>query len=110
MKNYKLHTVEGVKDLLPKEQKQKNELEQRISNVLYQYGYEPIQTPTFEYVEVFAKEDGNIPRGEMYKFLDRKGNVLALRPDLTPPIARVVATSLQDTIFPLRLSYVGSAC
>ena len=109
MKNYKLHTVEGVKDFLPLEQKQKNELEERINHVLYQYGYEPIQTPTFEYVEVFAKEDGNIPRGEMYKFLDRKGNVLALRPDLTPPIARVVATSFKDAIFPLRLSYVGSA-
>lgn len=109
MKNYKLHTVEGVRDFLPTEQKQKNEIEERINNVLYRYGYEPIQTPTFEYVEVFAKEDGNISRREMYKFLDRKGNVLALRPDLTPPIARVVATSFQDEIFPLRLSYVGSA-
>ena len=109
MKSYKLHTVEGVKDLLPLEQKQKKELEEQINGVLYHYGYEPIQTPTFEYVEVFAKEDGNISRGEMYKFLDRKGNVLALRPDLTPPIARVVATSLKDALFPLRLSYVGSA-
>ncbi|HHX61943.1 MAG TPA: ATP phosphoribosyltransferase regulatory subunit [Epulopiscium sp.] len=109
MKNYKLHTVEGVKDFLPCEQKQKNEIEQRINSIFYRYGYEPIQTPTFEYVEVFAKEDGNVARGEMYKFLDRKGNVLALRPDLTPPIARVAATSFQDEVFPLRLSYVGSA-
>ena len=109
MKNYKLHTVDGVKDFLPEEQKQKNEIETRINSVFYRYGYEPIQTPTFEYVEVFAKEDGNIPRGQMYKFLDRKGNVLALRPDLTPPIARVVGTSFQDVVFPLRLSYVGSA-
>lgn len=109
MKNYKLHTVEGVKDFLPAEQKQKNEIEQRINSVFNRYGYEPIQTPTFEYVEVFAEEDGNVSRGEMYKFLDRKGNVLALRPDLTPPIARVAATSFQDELFPLRLSYVGSA-
>lgn len=109
MKNYKLHTVEGVKDFLPGEQKQKNEIEERISSVFHRYGYEPIQTPTFEYVEVFAEEDGNVSRREMYKFLDRKGNVLALRPDLTPPIARVVATSFQDNGFPLRLSYVGSA-
>lgn len=109
MKNYKLHTVEGVRDFLPLEQKQKNEIEQRINKVVYQYGYAPIQTPTFEYVEVFAEEDGNVSRGEMYKFLDRKGNVLVLRPDLTPPIARVVATSFQDNVFPLRLSYVGSA-
>lgn len=109
VKNYKLHTVEGVKDLLPVEKKQKNELEEGINKVLYQYGYQPIQTPTFEYVEVFAKEDGNVSRGEMYKFLDRKGNVLALRPDLTPPLARVVATSFQDATFPLRLSYAGSA-
>lgn len=109
MKDYKLHTVEGVRDFLPLEQKQKNEIEQRINSVFYRYGYEPIQTPTFEYVEVFAKEDGNVSRGEMYKFLDRKGNVLALRPDLTPPIARVAATSFQDNLFPLRLSYIGSA-
>lgn len=109
MKNYKLHTVEGVKDFLPLEQKQKNEIEDRVSSVFYLYGYEPIQTPTFEYVEVFAKEDGNVSRQEMYKFLDRKGNVLALRPDLTPPIARVVATTFQDDLFPLRLSYAGSA-
>ena len=109
MKNYKLHTVDGVKDFLPKEQKQQNEIESRINSVFYRYGYEPIQTPTFEYVEVFAKEDGNVSRGEMYQFLDRKGNVIALRPDLTPPIARVAATSFQDDAFPLRLSYVGSA-
>ncbi len=109
MKNYKLHTVEGVKDFLPQEQKQKNEIELRINSVFDRYGYEPIQTPTFEYVEVFAEEDGNVSRNEMYKFLDRKGNVLALRPDLTPPIARVAATSFQDNVFPLRLSYVGSA-
>lgn len=109
MKEYKLHPVEGVRDFLPKEQKQKNEIERRINKVFYQYGYNPIQTPTFEYVEVFAEEDGSFSRKEMYKFLDRKGNVLALRPDLTPPIARVVATSFQEDIFPLRLSYVGSA-
>lgn len=109
MKDYKLHTVEGVRDFLPGEQKQKNEIEQRITSVFYRYGYAPIQTPTFEYVEVFAEEDGNVSRGEMYKFLDRSGNVLALRPDLTPPIARVAATSFQEDVFPLRLSYVGSA-
>ena len=109
MKNYKLHTVEGVRDFLPDEQKQKNEIEERINSVFYRYAYEPIKTPTFEYVEVFAEEDGNVSRKEMYKFLDRKGNVLALRPDLTPPIARVVATSFQDDAFPLRLSYLGSA-
>ncbi len=109
MKNYKLHTVDGVRDFLQFEQKQKNEIEQRINSVFYRYGYEPIQTPIFEYIEVFAEEDGNISRGEMYKFLDRKGNVLALRPDLTPPIARVAATSFQEDVFPLRLSYLGNA-
>lgn len=108
MKDYKIHTADGVRDFLPNTQRVKSEIERQIKKVFYQYGYEPITTPTFEYAEVFDEEDGNISRQEMYQFLDRKGNLLTLRPDLTPPIGRVVATSYRDAIFPLRLCYVGN--
>lgn len=56
------------------------------------YGYHDIQTPTFEYFDVFRKEIGTIPSRELYKFFVKEGNTLVLRPDFTPSIARAAAT------------------
>ena len=48
------------------------------------YGYEEIQTPVFEYFDVFSNEIGTTPAGRLYKFFDKDGNTLTLRPDFTP--------------------------
>lgn len=104
----KLHTPEGVKDYLPYECSFKTEIEKRIESVFFSYGFSPIKSPTLEYTEVF-EEKGSVNSSQMYKFLDRDGSILALRSDMTPPIARISATAYEKGDIPLRLYYVENA-
>ena len=87
----KLHTPEGVRDIYNRECAVKLALQKKLNPVLHLYGYQDIQTPTFEYFDVFRKEIGSTSIRDLYKFFDREGNILALRPDITPSIARAVA-------------------
>ncbi len=104
----KLHTPEGVRDIYHTECKRKLAVSGKLQKILHLYGYQDIQTPTFEYFDVFRKEVGTISTRELYKFFDREGNTLALRPDFTPSIARAAATLFEDEDFPIRLCYVGN--
>lgn len=108
MKQEILHTPEGVRDIYGIECRRKLVLEEKLKNVLHLYGYQDIQTPMFEFFDVFGKEIGTISSKELYKFFDRDGNILALRPDITPSIARVAATFLESNGFPTRLCYSGN--
>lgn len=103
-----LHTPEGVRDICNIECGKKLSLENRLHKVLQLYGYHDIQTPTFEYFDVFRKEIGTIPSRELYKFFDKEGNTLVLRPDITPSIARAAATLFKDEDIPIRLCYTGN--
>ncbi|MCT4598252.1 MAG: ATP phosphoribosyltransferase regulatory subunit [Vallitalea sp.] len=103
-----LHTPEGVKDLNIKETSKKIEIQNRIGSVFHRYGFRDIQTPTFEYYDVFNHERGTVHICEMYKFFDRDGNILALRPDITPSIARFVSTFYKNDYNPVRLCYIGN--
>ena len=107
MKNL-LHTPEGVRDIYNVECGKKLALEGRLKKVFHLYGYHDIQTPTFEYFDVFRKEIGTITSKELYKFFDKEGNTLVLRPDITPSIARAAATLFQDENLPIRLCYTGN--
>ena len=84
----KLHTPEGVRDIYNSECKKKLAVQDKLHQLLHLYGYQDIQTPTFEYFDVFRKEIGTIDSRELYKFFDREGNTLALRPDMTPSICK----------------------
>lgn len=108
MINNKLHTTAGVKDYLPAECALKNEIETKIKAVFDSYGYKCVITPTFEFTEVYDGM-GGVDGRRMYKFLDRDGSILALRPDVTPAIARIAATAYDKADLPLRFSYVGNA-
>ena len=68
------HTPEGVRDIYNGECSQKRKVQEKIHRVFHRYGYEDIETPTFEYFEVFSREVGTIPSKELYKFFDREGN------------------------------------
>ena len=103
-----LHTPEGVRDIYNNECGKKLALENRLHRVFQLYGYHDIQTPTFEFFDVFSAEIGTIPSKELYKFFDREGNTLVLRPDITPSIARAAATLFQDEELPIRLCYTGN--
>ena len=108
MKQKMLHTPEGVRDIYGIEYRKKLVLEERLQKVLHLYGYHDIQTPMFEYFDVFGKEVGTIPSKELYKFFDREGETLVLRPDITPSIARVATTLFELNQTPLRLCYKGN--
>lgn len=106
--NQQIHTPEGVRDIYGVEYKKKLVIEEKLQKVLHLYGYQDIQTPMFEYFDVFGKEIGTIPSKELYKFFDKEGNTLVLRPDITPSIARVATTVYESENMPIRLCYKGN--
>lgn len=108
MKRQLLHTPEGVRDIYNEECEKKQALQEKLERAMECYGYRIIQTPTFEYFDIFGKEIGTTPSKDLYKFFDREGNTLVLRPDITPSIARAVAMYFGETDMPLRLYYMGN--
>ncbi len=108
MKDRLLHTPEGVRDIYGKEFEKKIIMEERLHNIIRMYGYKPIQTPSFEFFDVFGRDIGTTPSKDLYKFFDREGNTLVLRPDITPSIARAAAKYYMEETRPLRFSYVGN--
>lgn len=108
MKEALLHTPEGVRDIYHTELWRKEQVESRIEEQMRQYGFLKIKTPMFEYFDIFHKERGTLPSKDMYKFIDRDGETLVLRPDITPQIARCVAKYFRQEEFPVRLCYCGS--
>lgn len=103
-----LHTPEGVRDIYNAECEKKSILEHRLRHRLHLYGFKDIETPAFEFFDIFSKERGTVLSKEMYKFFDREGNTLVLRPDMTPPIARCTAKYYRDENMPVRFCYVGN--
>jgi ATP phosphoribosyltransferase regulatory subunit len=100
-----LHTPEGVRDIYGKECAVKLTIENKINKVFNIYGYHDIQTPTFEFFDIFSKERGSVASKNLYKFFDREGNTLVLRPDVTPSIARLAAKYYMDVNVPVKLCY-----
>ena len=92
------HTPEGVRDIYRQECSRKQKLQEKLH----------IETPTFEYFEVFSKEVGTIPSRELYKFFDREGNTLVLRPDFTPSVSRACATYFNPEKEVVSLCYTGN--
>ncbi|MCI5952666.1 MAG: ATP phosphoribosyltransferase regulatory subunit [Anaerostipes sp.] len=103
-----LHTPEGVRDVYDGEYSKKVKIEEKLTEVLNLYGYKGIQTPMFEFFDIFNQEKGTVSSKEMYKFFDREGNTLVLRPDMTPSIARCVAKYYDTDELPIRLGYKGN--
>ncbi len=104
-----LHTPEGVRDIHCDEALKKNELQRKIMTVFHRYGFKDVQTPTFEYIDVFNNDCATIDIKNMYKFFDRDGNILVMRPDITPSIARLMATGYSHESTPKRFCYLGNA-
>lgn len=107
MNNQLLHTPEGVRDIYAEECAKKLVVQEKLQEVFHLYGYQNIETPIFEFFDIFNKERGSVGTREMYKFFDRDNNTLVLRPDMTPSIARCVAKYFMDETMPLRLCYLG---
>ncbi|RJE49016.1 MULTISPECIES: ATP phosphoribosyltransferase regulatory subunit [unclassified Dehalobacter] len=100
-----LKIPEGMIDLLPAELAQLEELEGKAISVCKNWSYQKVATPGLEYracVEPDADKDDHL-----YKFFDKNGHTLVLRPEFTTPIARMVATRQKGGQFPLRFCYSG---
>lgn len=108
MKQLLIHTPEGFRDIYKDEMKRKRALMEELHKVFENYGYSDIETPTVEYFDVFSSSIGTTPSNELYKFFDRDGNTLVLRPDFTPSVARAVAMHFSAEDMPYRLCYQGN--
>jgi ATP phosphoribosyltransferase regulatory subunit len=107
MTDQMLHTPDGVRDIYNGECRNKLLLQQRLHEVLMRYGYRDIQTPTFEFFNIFSTEIGTTPSKDLYKFFDKEGNTLVLRPDFTPSVARSAAKYYTEGDMPVKLCYMG---
>jgi ATP phosphoribosyltransferase regulatory subunit len=97
----------GARIYLPDEAARKRYVETRLFDVFRRWGYREVVTPTFEFSDVLSVGTDVGVQESMFKFVDREtGRMLALRADITPQIARVVATRLRDEPKPVRLAYV----
>ena len=109
MEQLKMQVPTGAWDYLPIECAAKRKVEDKIRNSILKSGYSEIETPSFEYYEVFMHDSVPYVQENMMKFFDQKGRILALRPDLTGPIARAAATKLLARQDILRLCYIQNA-
>lgn len=108
MKFTKVQTPRGAKDILPPDGYKKSRLEGEAAAFLEEWGYRRVYTPTFEYYDALVQGNGPQIDEKLYRFVDRDGHTLALRPEMTTPIARMAATRYTPDEMPVRLYYVGS--
>ena len=107
MKPVHAQLPKGARIYLPDEAARKRYVETRLFEVFRRWGYREVVTPTFEFSEVLSVGTDVGVQESMFKFVDREtGRMLALRADITPQIARVVATRLRDEPKPVRLAYI----
>jgi ATP phosphoribosyltransferase regulatory subunit len=98
----------GTRDVLPDEMRELREISARMRSTFEGAGYGEVHTPAVEYEEVLRRGEERAA-GARYRTFDEQGEVLALRSDMTIPIARVVATRYADAEPPLRFCYVAHA-
>jgi ATP phosphoribosyltransferase regulatory subunit len=95
----------GTQILIGRAARRRRVLERAICSVFEGWSYEEIIPPIFDYYDVFAKGWGQ--EEQIYRFIDREGNILALRPEFTSLVAKTVATRLVSSPKPIRLFYSG---
>ncbi len=98
----------GTRDILPDEMRELRELQWKLLEAFAAFGYGEVGTPTIEYDEVLARGDGRTA-GAAYRFFDERGGLLALRSDMTIPIARLVSGRYVGVEPPFRLCYIAPA-
>lgn len=96
----------GTRDFLPKEAACKREIEDSLADVFSKWSYDEVVTPTIEYLDTLTIGNGSEVEPHMFKFFDKNNRTLALRHEMTTPIARVAASRLSEMEFPLKLSYI----
>lgn len=96
----------GMRDLLPEEARARRELTHALAGACSLHGYDPVVPPAFELLETLERGLGREGSGDVLCFVEpESGEIAALRPDVTPQIARMVATRLLGEPAPYRLFY-----
>jgi len=99
---------EGMRDLLPEEAGRRARLADALRDEFRRWGYREVVTPTLEFLETLLQGAGAGIQDRLFKIVDSRGELLALRPEMTVPIARLAATRLlQEGVRPLRVAYVA---
>lgn len=98
----------GTRDFLSSEMKQRKYVENTLRRVFENYGYGEIKTPIFEELSLFTMKSGEAIKEEIYHFKDKGERDLALRPELTAPVARLYLNELQRSPKPIKMYYFGS--
>ena len=98
----------GTKDILPMDAARKRGMENELARLFLSWGYQEVITPTFEYYETLRASAPETADDSTFRFFDRSGRMLALRPDMTTPIARVAVMRMRERPLPLRLFYLAN--
>ena len=99
----------GTRDILPDEMRELRRLSLALIEAFERFGYGEVSTPTIEYEEVLARGEAERGAPVAYRFFDESGELLAMRSDLTIPIARLVANRYAGAEPPYRLCYLAWA-
>jgi ATP phosphoribosyltransferase regulatory subunit len=95
----------GMRDVYPNQAKRRRQLEDRLLLFFEQRGYEMVSTGAFEYVDTLLRGRGGQDAAEWVQWFDASGRALALRPDMTPSIARMAAPLVAAGRTPIRWCY-----
>jgi histidyl-tRNA synthetase len=98
----------GTRDFLFEEMKQRKQVEATLKKVFETYAYQEVKTPIFENLSLFTKKSGEEIVDQIYNFKDKGGRDLALRPELTAPVARLYMSEMQKSAKPIKMYYYGS--
>ena len=99
----------GTRDILPDEMRELRRLSLALIDAFERFGYGEVATPTIEYDEVLARGEAGRGAPVAYRFFDEAGELLAMRSDMTIPIARLVANRFAGAEPPFRLCYLAHA-
>jgi len=103
-----LNLPRGTRDFNPEEMEKRRHVQKTMTSTFKSFGYEEIQTPTFENLELFTAKSGDTIVDELYSFKDKGDRELALRPELTAPAIRFYVEKMQMEPKPLKLFYFGN--
>ena len=109
MKNYALHIPEGVKDYIGEEAALKEFIQNKVKKVFRTNSYNLVETPSFEYLDVFSLGEESYQQPSLYHLVSRQGELMALKSDMTRSIARLVGTQKSEVSYPQRFSYLANS-
>ena len=109
MKNFALHIPEGVKDYIGEEAALKESIQNTIKKIFRTNSYNLVETPSFEYLDVFSLGEESFQQPSLYHLVSRQGELMALRSDMTRAIARVIGSQKVNDPLPQRLCYLSNS-